>query len=92
MKSISTSVVGLEGKVFIAANSPAGKYAAYIHDRRYQKPGWEKRGIGSDNKNPKPYGTYVGEKFIERAIKDNQDNIIKLINHEAKKVVAQLGH
>ena len=86
-QSIGFSASGLEAKVFVAANSPAGKYAAYIHDRRHQKPGWENLGIGSSNKRPEHPGREVGGKFIKRAIRDNQDNITKIIQDEMGKAV-----
>ena len=86
-KSIETAVFGLEGYVFVAANSHAGKYAAYIHDRRHQKPGWTNLGKGSQNKLPKHPGREVGDKFIERAMKDCEKDITRIIQDEARKAI-----
>lgn len=50
--------------VFVPSNSPAGKYARYIHDEKGKK--WWKRGIGTQRK-----GVRADDKFIARAIADN---------------------
>ena len=52
-----------------------------MHDERYQS--WKNLGIGSIAKSA---GNPVGEKFIERAINDNIDNITAVFENEHRKV------
>lgn len=76
-KSIECEVQGhganATAAIFVASNSPAGKYAKRIHDEKGIK--WFKRGTGTVQK-----GARADEKFIERAIKDNQETIQKKLN------------
>lgn len=78
-KSIEYEVTKEGCSVFVASNSPAGKYAKRIHDEKGKT--WRKRGPGTIAK-----GARADEKFIERALKDNQGNFLKIIQDEMKKV------
>lgn len=78
-KSIERCVEGLDGYVYVAANAPAGKYAARIHDEKGKT--WRRRGPGTIAK-----GVNADEKFIERAINDERQNIIKIIENEHGRV------
>lgn len=80
-RSIAMSVNkdDLSGRVFVAANSEAGKYAGMIHDEKGES--WHNRGYGTIAKGPR-----ADEKFIERALKDNEDNVRRVIDHEIGKV------
>lgn len=79
-KSIMYEVTadGQNAVVFVPLNSYAGKYARYIHDQKGKK--WFKRGAGTIAK-----GARADDKFVERAIKDNQDNFGKIFNDEIRK-------
>jgi hypothetical protein len=78
-KSIERRVEGLNGYVYVASNSPGGKYAARIHDGKGKT--WKNRGPGTIAK-----GAKADDKFIERAITDERPNIIKIIEDEHRKV------
>ena len=78
-KSIERRVEGLNAYVYVASNSPAGKYAARIHDGKGKS--WRNRGPGTISK-----GAKADDKFIERAITDEHQNIIKIIEDEHRKV------
>jgi len=78
-KSIEKRVEGLQGFVYVAANAPAGKYAARMHDEKGRS--WSRRGPGTVAK-----GTKADAKFIERAVNDEQSNIVKIIEDEHRKV------
>lgn len=84
-KSIQYSVErgskGVEAHVFVAANSPAGKYADYIHNQKRVR--WWKRGVGTVRK-----GARADEKFIERAVGDNLDAYGKLIDEAVAQACA----
>ena len=56
--------------IMVPSNSPAGKYAGYIHDEKGSK--WFKRGVGTIAKGPQ-----ADEKFIPRAIKAENASIIR---------------
>ncbi len=78
-KSIE-SVSTREGcSIFVASNSPAGKYAKRIHDEKGKK--WWKRGPGTIRK-----GARADEKFIERAVNDRREQNLQLILSEIQKV------
>lgn len=71
---------GMQGAVFVAANSEAGQYAKKIHDERGTS--WENLGPGSiakDGRSPDK----VGDKFIERAWDENEDGRIPQIAKDA---------
>jgi hypothetical protein len=67
--------------VFVASNSEAGKYALKIHDEKGIS--WFKLGPGSVAKK----GGRVDDKFIERAINDNQDEFARIIKTEIGKAM-----
>ena len=69
-----------ENCVFVGSNSLAGKYAKRIHDDRYKS--WWDRGPGSIAK-----GTHAREKFIERAINDNESQFFAIIESETGKAI-----
>ena len=79
-KSIEYEVQGDKCSVFVGSNSFAGKYAKRIHDDRYKS--WWDRGPGSIAK-----GQQAREKFIERAITDNQDKFLSIIESEIGKAI-----
>lgn len=54
--------------IYVPSNSPAGKYAAKIHDEKGKS--WRNRGPGT-----KKAGPQADEKFISRAIKDSEGEI-----------------
>lgn len=68
-RSIAVAVDGTgdatQVAVFVRDPSEAVKYADYIHNQKGVK--WHKRGIGTRNK-----GDQADEKFIERAVYDNE--------------------
>lgn len=67
--------------VFVAANSPAGKYGRYIHDQGPHGTGkWKNRGLGTVRK-----GGQADDKFIERALKDNEAKIHAILEDEIAK-------
>lgn len=78
-KSIESRVEGLNAYVYVAANAPGGKYAAKIHDEKGKT--WKKRGPGTVAK-----GAKADEKFISRAINDEQQNIVRILEDEHRKV------
>lgn len=78
-KSIDFVSVREGCSIFVAANSPAGKYAKRIHDEKGKK--WWKRGPGTIRK-----GAKADEKYIERAVNDRTQQNIALIIGEIQKV------
>lgn len=54
--------------IYVPSNSPAGKYAAKIHDEKGKS--WRNRGPGTKKAGPK-----ADDKFISRAIKDSEREI-----------------
>lgn len=83
-KSIEAELYTDGAMVFVAANSYAGKYAKRIHDEKGVK--WNKRGIGTIAK-----GNRADEKFIERALNDNAENISKIFDAEIAKYLKKCG-
>lgn len=75
-KSITAAVEKRGGDivtaVFVPRDSPAGKYAHFIHDLKGKK--WHKRGIGTIRK-----GARADEKFIERAVRENEQKYFAAI-------------
>lgn len=69
----------LELSVFVADNSKARKYAKRIHDEKGVS--WKKRGPGTVAK-----GARADDKFIERALKENETHIGAIIEDEMRKV------
>lgn len=76
-RSIEWNVDGTEGEVFVAANSEAGTYAGKMHDERYIT--WRNLGVGSI-----ALGGRVRDKFIERAVDDNQKAVTDRISRALK--------
>ena len=64
--------------VFVAANSFAGKYAKRIHDDKGKT--WRNRGPGTIAK-----GSRADDKFIARALRDNEDKFKSIIDDEVTK-------
>lgn len=81
-KSIEYEVKGNTCSVFVASNSFAGKYAKRIHDKKGKS--WRNRGPGTIAK-----GSRADEKFIERAIRDNQDKFLAVFKSELRKALPQ---
>ena len=79
-KSIAYEVNGEECSVFVAANSMAARYAKRIHDEKGQT--WRNRGPGTVAKGPR-----ADEKFIERAIADNEGKFTKIFDDEIRKAL-----
>lgn len=65
-------------KVHVPSNSPAGKYAYKMHEEKGQT--WHERGVGTVAK-----GAQADDKFIERAIRDKEPDIAKIIDDETTK-------
>lgn len=78
-RSIERQVTGTEAIVFVAANSFAGKYAKKMHDGKGSS--WKKPGPGSQAK-----GSRADEKFISRAIVENEGNFTNILEDELGKV------
>lgn len=77
-KSIAFEVANGRCAVFVAANSFAGKYARRIHDEKGVS--WFNRGPGTVAK-----GSRADDKFIERAVRDNADDFLRIIKSEIGK-------
>ena len=71
----------MQASIFVARNSEGGKYAKRIHDKRYIS--WRKLGPGSIAANN---SGKVGEKFIERAITDNEKNIHEALRKKLERI------
>lgn len=80
IRSIEREVHGEEARVFVASNSAAGKYAYRIHELKNRPGGWRFRGPGTVVR-----GARADEKFIERAIVDEQGNILDILRAEHRK-------
>lgn len=70
-------------EVFVPTNSPAGAYAYKIHEEKGLS--WLNRGIGTRKK-----GSKADAKFISRAIRDSDGEIVKLIEATAQKMAGKL--
>lgn len=79
-RSIAWRATSDEAMVFVDANSEAGQYAAKIHDEK---------GVTWQNRGPRTIqlGPQADEKFIERAIFDNEGNFVDIIKSELRKVI-----
>ena len=69
-------VSAMEASIYVASNAKAGRYAARIHDEKGVS--WHNRGIGTIMK-----GDRADEKFIERALNDNEERIRGAISRHA---------
>lgn len=79
-KSIEYEVKGDTCNVFVASNSYAGKYTKCIHDEKGKS--WRKRGPDTIAK-----GSRADDKFVERAIRDNQDKFLDVFKYELRKAL-----
>ena len=77
-RSIEWDAIGDYGTIYVASNSEAAKYAKVIHDERYKR--WKNRGPGTIAK-----GSRAKEKFIERALSDNEAKIGGILEKAIKK-------
>lgn len=75
MRSIMFRATPGYAEIYVPANSPAGSYAYKIHEERYSK--WRELGPGSQAKGPQ-----AREKFITRAILDNEHAIFQIVRDE----------
>jgi hypothetical protein len=71
-------------RIFVPANSTAGKYANYIHNRKGED--WFNRGVGTEAK-----GDQADEKFILRAIEDNKPTLRAIIEQEVGRALLAPG-
>lgn len=82
MRSIQFSSSDTRAEIFVPSNSPAGTYAAKIHDEKGSA--WKDRGPGTQAKGPQ-----ADEKFISRAVKDNTQNVVSIFNDEINKAIVR---
>jgi hypothetical protein len=80
MKSIAFSSSDSHAEIFVPSNSPAGSYAFKIHELKGSK--WKERGPGTQAK-----GSQADDKFIMRAITDNEGNIIAIMKDQIDKAI-----
>lgn len=69
-----------KAEIFVPSNSPAGKYAAKINNERFST--WRELGPGSQAKGPQ-----AREHFIERAVADNNENMVAILRDETTKAI-----
>ena len=79
-RSISLAVNPDNAEVFIATNSEAGKYAFRIHEEKGIS--WHERGPGTITK-----GVRADDKFIERAVFENERQFGRIITTEVERVM-----
>lgn len=84
-KSIEYEVKGDTCSVFVAENAycktkKGFNYAKRIHDEKGKS--WHKRGPGTIAK-----GSRADDKFVERAIRDNQDKFLDVFKSELRKAL-----
>lgn len=82
-KSIGMKVDDESICVFVPSSAAAGDYAHYIHDMKNVL--WRKRGLGTRNKGPQ-----ADEKFIYRAIHDNEERITKALQTQMEKALRRI--
>ena len=70
-----------EAVIFVAANSEAGKYGYRLHEEKGLT--WKKRGPGTQAK-----GARADDKFITRAVINNEGNFLEILTDEVKTAVA----
>jgi len=80
-RSIEWDAHGYSGSVYVASNSEAARYAKVIHDERYKR--WKNRGPGTIAK-----GSRAREKFIERAMTDNEKAVGEILEKAIEKGIA----
>jgi hypothetical protein len=71
-------------EVFVPINSPAGAYAWKIHEEWGKT--WFYRGVGTIAKGPQ-----ADHKFIERAINDNEQALVSILDSEIDKLRSKLS-
>ena len=76
--SFGVDMAGLDASVYVASNAEGGQYAVKMHDERGKS--WQNLGPGSIAK-----GGRVGDKFIERALADNQANVESVLREELER-------
>ncbi len=81
MRSIAFASDTEKAEIFVPSNSAAGKYARRIHDEKGLS--WWKRGPGTQAK-----GAHADEKYILRAIQDNEAKAIQIAEDQLAKVTA----
>ena len=69
--------------IFVRENSYAGKYARKIHDEKGRT--WKNRGPGTIAK-----GDRADDKFIERAIRDNETRFAEILPDEFRQAIGGL--
>lgn len=79
-QSIQVDVRGMEGEIYVAANSPGGPYAHYIHEMKHKL--WFNRGPGTVAK-----GDRADEKFITRAVEGNIDAIQRIMDNALERAI-----
>jgi hypothetical protein len=67
-----------QAEIYVAANSPAGRYAKRIHDEKGKT--WFNRGPGTIAAGPQ-----ADEKFIQRAIEDKKDDMALIFSDQLQK-------
>ena len=82
MRSIEMRSNATNAEIFVAANSEAGRYAWRIHEEKGRT--WFRRGKGTIAK-----GAQADEKFIERALNDNAENIRKIAESQVEKAIQE---
>ena len=70
--------------ICVRDNSYAAKYARRIHDEKGQT--WRNRGPGTVAK-----GDRADDKFIERAIRDNEGRFLEILTDEFRKAIGGIG-
>lgn len=81
-QSIEMRSNAMNAEIFVAANSSAGRYAWRIHEEKGKT--WWKRGKGTQAK-----GDRADDKFIERALKDNEENIRRIAQSQVEKAIQE---
>lgn len=80
IRAIAMKASGEEAAILVESNSEAGRYAYRIHELKNKPGGWRKRGPGTIQR-----GTRADEKFIERAIADNEAQFFTILKDEQRK-------
>lgn len=76
---IEADVDGVSVRLFVAANSEAGRYAARIHDEKGRT--WHRRGPGTVAKGPQ-----ADDRFIARAV-DHEGEFIQIVQDELVRAI-----
>lgn len=82
-KSIGMKVDDDNICIYVPKSAVAGDYAHYIHDMKGVL--WHKRGLGTQHK-----GSQADEKFIYRAIHDNEPKITKALQTQMEKALRRI--